>query len=66
MAECTKSREKTHEEQSARDTEPIGFWLIKVDGSCSKHGPGAGIVIRSPDGVKLSYVVKFEFLETNN
>lgn len=66
VAECTKSGEKTHEEQSAGDAEPIGFWLIKVDESCSKQGPGAGIMIHSPDGVEVSYVAKFEFQETNN
>ena len=66
VAECTKSGEKTHEEQSAGDTESIGFWLIKVNGLCSKQGPGAGIVIRSPYGVEVSYAVKFEFQEMNN
>ena len=37
-----------------------------VDGSHSEQGFGAEVVIRSPEGVEVFYVVKFEFQLTNN
>lgn len=37
-----------------------------VDGSYNEQGSGVGVVIRNPDGVKVSYVVKFEFQVMNN
>ena len=39
---------------------------MMVDGSRSEQGSGAGVVIRSPEGVEVSYAIKFEFLLTNN
>ena len=37
-----------------------------VNGSRSEQGSGAGVIIRSPEGVEVSYAVKFEFQLTNN
>ena len=37
-----------------------------VDGSRGEHGSGAGVIIRSPESVEVSYAVKFEFQLTNN
>ena len=37
-----------------------------VDGSRSEQGFRAGVVIQSPEGVEVSYAVKFEFQLTNN
>lgn len=37
-----------------------------VEQSCSEQGSGEGVVIRSPNGVKVSYVVKFEFQVMSN
>jgi len=37
-----------------------------VDGSRGEHGSGAGVIIRSPGGVEVSYAVKFKFQVTNN
>lgn len=37
-----------------------------INGSCSEQGSRAGVVIRSLDGIEVSYVVKFEIQVTNN
>lgn len=37
-----------------------------VDGSLGKHGAGAGMVLESPDGEEIFYVVRLEFKATNN
>ena len=42
------------------------MWLVIVDGSQSEQRSGAGVIIRSPEGVEVSYAVKFEFPLTNN
>ena len=59
-------REGVHEEQSVEQEKPEEVWLIMVDGSPSEQGSGAGVVIRSLEGARVSYAVKFEFQLTNN
>ncbi|XP_024042712.1 uncharacterized protein LOC127901426 [Citrus sinensis] len=58
--------EEVQEEQPAGHEDPKRVWLVMVDGSRSEQGSGAGVIIRSPEGVEVSYVVKFEFQLTNN
>ncbi|KAL5583474.1 hypothetical protein UlMin_015916 [Ulmus minor] len=41
-------------------------WKLYVDGSSTKTSFGAGIILVSPDGVKLSCAVRFKFKATNN
>ncbi|XP_048496365.1 uncharacterized protein LOC125495631 [Beta vulgaris subsp. vulgaris] len=48
---------------------PVGSqeeWELLVDGSSTKNGCGAGLVIKPPVGDKIEYAVKFEFLGSNN
>ncbi|XP_058217410.1 uncharacterized protein LOC131328484 [Rhododendron vialii] len=39
---------------------------IKVDGSITKDASGAGLILTSPKGQRLSYALRFEFKTTNN
>ncbi|KAL5570454.1 hypothetical protein UlMin_027029 [Ulmus minor] len=41
-------------------------WKLYVDGSSTETSSGAGIILVSPDGVKLSCAVRFKFKATNN
>ena len=41
-------------------------WKLYVDGSSTETSSGAGIILVSPDGVKLSCAVRFKFKVTNN
>ena len=41
-------------------------WKLYVDGSSTETSYGAGIILVSPDGVKLSCAVRFKFKVTNN
>ena len=66
VVDCTEPDEGVHEEQPVEQEKPEGVWLIMVDGSRSEQGSRAGVVIRSPEGAEVSYVVKFEFQLTNN
>ncbi|KAL0454012.1 UNVERIFIED_CONTAM: hypothetical protein Slati_0740400 [Sesamum latifolium] len=51
---------------SLEDTFKIEKWLLHVDGSSTIQGNGAGIVITSPQGEELEFVVKFGFRASNN
>ena len=42
------------------------LWQIYFDGSSSKEGAGAGIVLVSPSGELISLMYKLEFVTTNN
>ncbi|KAL5565982.1 hypothetical protein UlMin_029146 [Ulmus minor] len=41
-------------------------WKLYIDGSSTETSSGAGIILVSPDGVKLSCAVRFKFKATNN
>ncbi|KAL0317338.1 UNVERIFIED_CONTAM: hypothetical protein Sangu_2148100, partial [Sesamum angustifolium] len=41
-------------------------WLLHVDGSSTTQGNGVGVVITSPYGEDLEFVVKFGFKASNN
>ena len=61
MIDQAEPGEEIREEQAVEQEKPEGVWLMMVDGSRSEQGSGAGVVIRSPEGVEVSCAVKFEF-----
>ena len=52
------------EEQEANDNELL--WRMFFDGSSSKEGAGAGIILVSPDNHIFPFPYKLEFETTNN
>ena len=42
------------------------YWTLHFDGSRQIGGSGASVVLRSPKGDKLSYVLQIHFKATNN
>ncbi|KAK4397414.1 hypothetical protein Sango_1578000 [Sesamum angolense] len=49
-----------------REASKVEKWLLHVDGSSTTQDSGAGIVITSPYGEDLEFVVKFGFKASNN
>ena len=41
-------------------------WEIFVDGSSCSTGSGAGIILKSPEGIVLQYALRFKFPASNN
>lgn len=41
-------------------------WILYVDGSSSKEGSGAGLLIINPNEEELEYALRFDFEATNN
>ena len=42
------------------------YWIMHFDGSKAIQGSGAGVVLKSPTGETLSYVLQIHFQATNN
>ncbi|KAI5333918.1 hypothetical protein L3X38_024050 [Prunus dulcis] len=41
-------------------------WTLHVDGSANQQGCGAGLVLTTPDGLKIEYALRFDFRTSNN
>ncbi|KAJ4701024.1 Retrovirus-related Pol polyprotein from transposon 297 family [Melia azedarach] len=48
------------------EAETSSPWIFYVDESSSLQGSRAGVVIISPNGVEISYALRFEFKASNN
>ncbi|CAL2237455.1 unnamed protein product [Prunus armeniaca] len=44
----------------------VPVWILHVDGSANQQGCGAGLVLTTPDGVKVEYALRFNFRISNN
>ena len=54
------------EVQSPAITEKLEYWTMYFDGSLMIEGAGAGIVLISPIGERLKYVLQLHFPASNN
>ncbi|KAI5335629.1 hypothetical protein L3X38_025762 [Prunus dulcis] len=41
-------------------------WGLHVDGLANQQGCGAGLVLTTPDGLKIEYALRFDFRTSNN
>ena len=44
----------------------ILLWDIYTDGASNKDGSGAGLVLRTPEGIEIERAVAFGFMASNN
>ncbi|XP_058189286.1 uncharacterized protein LOC131306874 [Rhododendron vialii] len=58
--------EYTYPEPEELPKEEPKPWVLQVDGSTTKDASGAGLILTSPKGQRLSYALRFEFKTTNN
>ena len=42
------------------------LWTMHFDGSKRKDGAGAGVILTSPQGDKLKYILRMQFTASNN
>ena len=49
-----------------KEGEEKPVWILHVDGSSTQGGGGAGLVLKGPYDVKVSYALKFGFEASNN
>ena len=58
VADWTEAMEKANLQESE-------YWTMHFDGSKMKKGSGAGVVLKSPKGDTLSYVLQIHFNATH-
>ncbi|XP_058211645.1 uncharacterized protein LOC131323822 [Rhododendron vialii] len=58
--------EYTYPEPEELPKEELKLWVLQVDGSTTKKASGAGLILTSPKGQRLSYTLRFKFQATNN
>ena len=44
----------------------LPIWRLSVDGAANSQGSGEGLILTSPDGIDVEYVLIFEFQASNN
>ena len=44
----------------------LPIWKISVDGATNAQGSGAGLILTSPEGIDIEYVLRFGFQASNN
>ncbi|XP_021867331.2 uncharacterized protein [Spinacia oleracea] len=54
--------EASYQEEEIKE----GIWEVAVDGSVTKSGSGAGVIVTSPEGDQFEYAIKFSFQASNN
>ena len=47
-------------------TNPNNIWSLRIDGSSNVNRNGAGVILESPTGEKVSYALRFKFSASNN
>jgi ribonuclease HI len=55
--------------KEAQETTPVPepeHWVMHFDSSKLLHGSGAGVMLKSPKGDELSYILQIHFPTTNN
>nr|XP_027123971.1 uncharacterized protein LOC113740625 [Coffea arabica] len=66
-AEAEPAEETAEIEQATgKIDQTIPVWTLFVDGSSSKEGCGAGLLLTSPLGDELAYALRFDFRASNN
>ena len=46
--------------------DPNNVWSLRIDGFSNVNGSGAGVILESPIGEKISYALRLKFLASNN
>ncbi|GMH09059.1 hypothetical protein Nepgr_010899 [Nepenthes gracilis] len=54
------------EDQKIDRTELSNPWTMYVDGSSTQSGSGAGVILRTPEGMEILYSLRLSFPTTNN
>ncbi|XP_071907810.1 uncharacterized protein [Coffea arabica] len=66
-AKAEQVKEAVEAEQATGQVDQtIPTWTLFVDGSSSKDGCGAGLLLTSPFGDELAYALRFDFRASNN
>ena len=52
--------------KATQTTPDLPIWRLSVDGAANAQGSGAGLILTSPEGIDIEYVLRFGFRASNN
>ena len=52
--------------EATQTTPDLPIWRLSVDGAANAQGSGAGLILTSPKGIDIEYVLRFGFRASNN
>ena len=52
--------------KATQTTPDLPIWRLFVDGAANAQGSGAGLILASPEGIDIEYVLRFGFRASNN
>ena len=52
--------------ENTRAPTDLPIWKLSVDGATNAQGSGAGLILTSPKGIDIEYVLRFGFQASNN
>ena len=64
--EFTPSDSSTKPPETTQLAPDLPIWRLSVDGAANSQGSGACLILTSPDGIDVEYVLRFGFQASNN
>ena len=52
--------------EATQTTPDLPIWRLSVDGAANAQGSGADLILTSPEGIDIEYVLRFRFRASNN
>ena len=52
--------------ENTQTTPDLPIWKLSVDGAANAQGSGVGLILTSPEGIDIEYVLRFGFRASNN
>ena len=47
--------------EATQTTSDLPIWRLSVDGAANAQGSGVGLILTSPEGIDIEYVLRFRF-----
>ena len=66
IMEFSLSNTSTKPTETTQLAPDLPIWRLSVDGAANSQGSGAGLILTSPDGIDVEYVLRFGFQASNN
>ena len=66
IMEFTPSNTSTKPTETTQLAPDLPIWRLSVDRAANSQGRGAGLILTSPDGIDVEYVLRFGFQASNN
>ena len=66
LADFVMEFTSTEPAKATQLTSDLPIWRLSVDGASNAQGSSAGLILTSPDGIDIEYVLRFGFRASNN